>query len=172
MLPVLCYPASDPFVCFCFCWLYILVPYLRSHLLIQCCMYFPLCFLLGFSFFFGSRVWTQGLLLARQVLLPLEPLHHPSSRNFKVWGLTSSSICVSFVDAIIFCMWISNFPDTFCWRNYCFHHTVFVVFLFLGGWYWSWTQGLVLGRWALYHLSYYSSPFCSGYFGFRVSLFA
>jgi hypothetical protein len=35
-----------------------------------------------------------------------------------------------------------------------------------------WTVGLVLARLALYHMSYADSPFCSGYFGDRISLFA
>jgi hypothetical protein len=34
------------------------------------------------------------------------------------------------------------------------------------------TQSFVLAKQALYHLRYNHSPFCSGYFGHRVLLFA
>jgi hypothetical protein len=35
-----------------------------------------------------------------------------------------------------------------------------------------WTQGFICARQVLYHFGHASSPFCSGYFGDRVSLFA
>jgi hypothetical protein len=45
------------------------------------------------------------------------------------------------------------------------------LFLLFGGWGETgvWTQGFALTKQELYHLSHTSSPFCSGYFGDRVS---
>jgi hypothetical protein len=44
--------------------------------------------------------------------------------------------------------------------------------LFIFGGTGIWTQSFVLAKQALYHLRYNHSPFCSGYFGHRVLLFA
>jgi hypothetical protein len=55
-----------------------------------------------------------------------------------------------------------------CHHNWLFCIHICKIFL----WYWVWTQGFILVRQTLYCLNHTSSPFFSGYFGDKVSLFA
>jgi hypothetical protein len=67
---------------------------------------------------------------------------------------------------------ITNFISDYL--KYYFHEKFLLVnfFFFFFGTTGTGTQGFTLARQSLYHLSHTYSPFCSGYFGKGISLFA
>jgi hypothetical protein len=74
----------------------------------DCLMYFPnylLDCLFFWCLFFGSTcVWTQGLTLGRQTLLPLEPLHQP------FWCLIFWALCIFWILTLYPCNCCQRLP--------------------------------------------------------------